>query len=84
MALLQGLVQRGEVRELLDDELERARALRLEILRRRLQRTHRHQLGQHPRVRHRLGVVGGVAPDLPQRPRAGGLDVVRDVAATTR
>mmetsp|Transcript_2173 Transcript_2173/g.5521 ORF Transcript_2173/g.5521 Transcript_2173/m.5521 type:complete len:305 (+) Transcript_2173:176-1090(+) len=69
-------VQRGQVRELGDDGLERAPALGLEVLAGRRVRLQRHQRRQHARVRHRLGVVGRVPPDLAQRPRDGRLHVV--------
>eukprot|EP00982_Pelagococcus_subviridis_P010400 30993-Pelagococcus_subviridis.AAC.4 len=66
LAVLQRLIQRPQVRELLDDKTQRSHALRLQVVR----------APRRAGVRHRLGVIRRVPPNLPQAPRARGLDVI--------
>jgi len=60
----------------LNDRLERALGLGLEVLGRRLVEVDSQQLWQRVGVGERLRVVGRVAADLAERPRGGSLDMV--------
>lgn len=69
-------LERLEVDALLQDRLERALRLGLEVIRRVRAEVDRQQPAQHIEDGACFGVIGAVSPDLSERPRAGGLDVV--------
>ena len=69
-------LQRLQVRALGQDRLERALGLGLQVLRGLLVHHAGQQVAQHVSLGQRAGVVRGVSADLPQRPCAGGLDVI--------